>query len=112
MVAADLNPIESIMQRVEVVDLETYKRMATSAKGNARSDVLHYSRFSYDMKTRQPKEAEVKNTPTFCTCKQPENPDRLMVCCESCDAWFHGGALLSIVRVFSRKNSLETRLPR
>jgi hypothetical protein len=104
MVAADLNPIESIMQRVEVVDLETYKRMATSAKDKARSDVLHYSRFSYDMKTRQPKEAEVKNTPTFCTCKQPENPDRLMVCCESCDAWFHGGALLSVVRVFSRTN--------
>ena len=90
--STDLNPIESIMQRVEVVDLDTYKRMATSSRNKARSDALHYNRFSYDMKSRVPKESEVRNTPTFCVCKQPENPDRLMVCCEQCDAWFHGGA--------------------
>ena len=90
--ATDLNPIESIMQRVEVVDLDTYKRMATNSRNKARSDALHYSRFSYDMKSRVPKEAEVRNTPTFCVCKEPENPDRLMVCCEGCDSWFHGGA--------------------
>lgn len=89
--ATDLNPIESIMQRVEVVDLDTYKRMAASSK-NKRSDALHYNRFSYDTKSRVPKESEVRNTPTFCICKQPENPDRLMVCCERCNAWFHGGA--------------------
>lgn len=90
--ATDLNPIESIMQRVEVVDLDTYKRMANSSQTKAKSDALHYNRFSYDMKSRVPKESEVRNTPTFCICKQPENPDRLMVCCERCNAWFHGGA--------------------
>ena len=89
---ADNNPIESIMQRVEVVDLETYKRKATSARGKAGAEVLHYSRFGYDMKARIPRESEVRATPTFCTCNEPENPDRLMVCCEGCEAWYHGGA--------------------
>lgn len=90
----DNNPIESIMQRVEVVDLETYKRKATSARGKAGAEVLHYTRFSYDMKARTPRESEVRATPTFCSCKEPENPDRLMVCCEGCEAWYHGGAHL------------------
>ena len=35
---------------------------------------------------------QMANCSPFCICKQPENPDRLMVCCERCDAWFHGGA--------------------
>jgi hypothetical protein len=79
------------MQRVEVVDLETYKRKATSGRGKAGA-ILHYSRFAYDMKARIPKDSEVRATTTFCTCNEPENPDRLMVCCGGCEAWYHGGA--------------------
>ena len=85
---ADNNPIESIMARVEVVDLETYKDKASTKKPGQ----FMYHRFSYDTKSRLPKESEVSSAARFCTCQQPENPDRLMVCCESCSTWFHGGA--------------------
>jgi hypothetical protein len=95
------------MQRVEVVDLDTYKRMATSSRNKARSDALHYSRFSYDMKSRVPKVSEVRNTPSFCICNQPENPDRLMVCCERCNAWFHGGAAHKLCVRYQRHKYLD-----
>jgi len=85
---ADNNPIESIMARVEVVDLETYKDKASTKKPGQ----FMYHRFSYDTKSRLPKDSEVSSAARFCTCQQPENPDRLMVCCESCSTWFHGGA--------------------
>ena len=76
------------MARVEVVDLETYKDKASTKKPGQ----FMYHRFSYDTKSRLPKESEVSSAARFCTCQQPENPDRLMVCCESCSTWFHGGA--------------------
>lgn len=25
----------------------------------------------------------------FCTCKQPQNPDRVMIQCDACDKWYH-----------------------
>eukprot|EP00041_Stephanoeca_diplocostata_P024069 m.602571 g.602571 ORF g.602571 m.602571 type:complete len:254 (+) comp22447_c0_seq2:1997-2758(+) len=27
---------------------------------------------------------------TYCACKQPQNPDMLLVSCDSCDQWYHG----------------------
>lgn len=27
--------------------------------------------------------------PLYCTCKQPQNPDRKMILCDACENWFH-----------------------
>jgi hypothetical protein len=27
--------------------------------------------------------------PVFCVCKQPQNPDRMMILCDACEDWFH-----------------------
>eukprot|EP01147_Barroeca_monosierra_P000151 gene151-3542_t len=41
----------------------------------------------------------VGNPPRFCVCKQPYNPDRLMICCDKCDKWYH----TSCMRVGKKK---------
>ena len=100
-----------------------YKRLA--ARAGHVSEHLMFHRFKYDPKRCAPylnPLAPTKNHPItpalyfleqhfehlhrrepmedgavekFCLCNEVENPDRLMVCCESCrpPRWFHAGAL-------------------
>lgn len=86
---ADDNPVESIITRVRVVDLKTYKRLSTASQAQRGNFDVFFHRFKYDSKTRTPREADVKLAPRFCSCGEPENPDRLMVACEGCATWFH-----------------------
>ncbi|EGD76844.1 hypothetical protein PTSG_08191 [Salpingoeca rosetta] len=42
-------------------------------------------RSNYNVKTRKITRPPKK----FCVCRRPYNPDKLMVCCDSCDSWYH-----------------------
>ena len=83
----DENPLESVIARVKVHDLKTYKRL--SARDGVAEDIF-FQRFAYDSKRRVPCDDGAQR---FCVCNEVENPDRLMVCCETCRPmkWFHAG---------------------
>eukprot|EP00045_Choanoeca_perplexa_P009723 m.94862 g.94862 ORF g.94862 m.94862 type:complete len:204 (-) comp15006_c0_seq1:1453-2064(-) len=82
----DTVKVETINSKAVVHTIEAYEQRDSTPLHNAGYIIPEFfSRSFYHYKEQHLKEP----TDKYCTCRQPHNPDKLMICCDECESWFH-----------------------
>eukprot|EP00742_Colponemidia_sp_Colp-10_P006265 GILJ01006714.1.p1 GENE.GILJ01006714.1~~GILJ01006714.1.p1 ORF type:complete len:278 (-),score=26.88 GILJ01006714.1:377-1210(-) len=76
---ADWNSIDSIEKKCVVLPFEHYQKLSFIGPDT------YYFRQEYAHRTG----GFIGELPRYCICREPENPDRTMVCCDKCAEWYH-----------------------
>lgn len=81
--------VETVVNACNVYSLQEYEE----AKINENPDeekLNFFTRFFFSAKRNRFNECSVR---LYCICNQPQNPDKLMISCDSCTDWFHPSCL-------------------
>lgn len=88
----DTYHVRCVNGKCKIVSLNEYENLPPNRKkksknDNSSSDVpIYFSRSFYLKKSKCFKDP----LPTYCFCKKPSNPDKLLLQCDKCEKWFHG----------------------
>ena len=79
--------VDTIMNACHVYSLQEYEEVKINEDAN-QEKLSYFTRFFFSAKRNKFNECSVR---LYCLCNQPQNPDKLMISCDSCTDWYAGG---------------------